>query len=337
MEASPKDVALCCGSKRANCPANPQCEDRVRKEGSIECAGDVCNEYVECCEEATCRNAAAPECPNGAHAGPCFIPHGSTTCRADTCCNERCPASPSNGVITCPAGSSLRPAADEAYCTNGPCTHDDAKTCCVASVSVCPLDLNCLSATLTLKTGAHVCAGPECTVDECCEPATCALNAPDCGGAGSSLIKGAATRQCDRMPKELGFGACSPDECCAAGCSSMSGRCGDGTQLNEHAFCADMMCTSYDSPTCCPCLADHVRSTEDPSLCVPLQARCRTVDDCATDPYIRTSCSPTMGCVYEPFDPCAGVDCDDGNPRTTDSCNPFTGDCVHTPSRPQAG
>jgi hypothetical protein len=32
-----------------------------------------------------------------------------------------------------------------------------------------------------------------------------------------------------------------------------------------------------------------------------------------------------------PVDPCEGVDCDDKDPCTIDSCNPKTGECVHTP------
>jgi hypothetical protein len=50
------------------------------------------------------------------------------------------------------------------------------------------------------------------------------------------------------------------------------------------------------------------------------QVNCDDGNPCTTD-----SCDPALGCIY------TAVDCDDGNPCTTDFCDQATGLCIHTP------
>jgi hypothetical protein len=55
--------------------------------------------------------------------------------------------------------------------------------------------------------------------------------------------------------------------------------------------------------------------------CVHVPTNCDDGNPCTTD-----SCDPVGGCVHAP------ISCDDGQICTDDSCNPATGQCVHTPT-----
>ena len=127
------------------------------------------------------------------------------------------------------------------------------------------------------------------------------------------------------------------------------GTCDDGDACTTGDTCIGTVCQGGPPPTC----DDNdacTSNTCNPStgLCENPPITCNDGNACTDD-----TCAPSTGCVYTPNDanPCSdgflcttadhcsagscvgtAVDCNDGEVCSTDSCDPATGLCVHTPN-----
>ncbi|MGB0590295.1 MAG: LamG domain-containing protein [Myxococcota bacterium] len=154
----------------------------------------------------------------------------------------------------------------------------------------------------------------ECTMDDHCELGAC---------VGGDLV------QCVQGPCESSA-SCVPGEGCVGVALPNGAACNDDNPCTSGETCdVDQQCVPSETVSCDdgnPCTADLCdpndgSCTNDPSEvlegtpCVPAEA----------------SCSNEGACVAGICVPDAGLDCDDGNPCTLDTCDEATG-CLNEPT-----
>src|SRR5262249_15458215 len=144
----------------------------------------------------------------------------------------------------------------------------------------------------TCSNGTCVGANPVvCTPsDQCHDAGTCAP----------------ATGTCSN-PAKAGTPACDDGEACTVGEKCQSGACGGGTAKD---------CSASATDDC------HAGQCAEPGGCFSQPLTGNACDD-------GNAC--TVGTTCNSSSVCSGgtaLNCDDGDPCTTDSCNPATG-CVH--------
>ncbi len=328
---------------------------------------DLCDDGNDCTEDgcdgaAGCTHAALSEgecvdgdvCTVGDHceAGVCL---GSPVACDDgnPCTDDLC-----DGLGGCEF------VANSAGCDDGdPCTVADGcdETVC-AGVAVscdCQADGDCAAledgdlcnGTLVCDTGAlpFQCAVDPATVVGCPGPPA----GPDqiCLAAACDPATGA----CGLLPANEGFlcddgDPCTVGEVCAAGACAggVAPNCNDGNLCTDDTCEAGLGCAHV--PNAASCNDGDVCTVAD--ICDGGECAGGAALECVDgDPCTADSCDPLLGCQFAPLeggacddanacttgDHCVQgqcvydglADCDDGDPCTTDACNPATG-CIHT-------
>ena len=284
---------------------------------------------------ANCDNDALNGCEvdlnTVAHCGSCgvacAVPHGTPSCTAGSC-----------GVASC----------DEAYTlSGGACVPDGDHDAVPDSSDNCPTVANAdqRDTNNDLQGDACECLGVSCAaLDQChgagtCDPTNGACSNPSLAD-GTGCSDGNACTRSDTCQA----GACTGsnpvtcvarDQCHVAGsCNPMSGACDDPNAPDGTACDDGSLCTAGDACSTGACGGAPVE-TDDHNPC--------TADACS--PSGGVSHTPTPGMACGDGDLCNGSEVcnaagacvagtptatDDHNPCTADSCNPATGEAVHT-------
>ena len=176
--------------------------------------------------------------------------------------------------------------------------------------------------------------GNQCTLDECHPETGCqyaALSGPCSDDNACTFPDQCSQGSCiSGLPLDCDdFNPCTADSCDPLkGCvhSATDGACDDGNACTTGDFCSAGQCVGAGLKSCKddnPCTGD---------ICNPAVG--------CSNPYNAASCDDsdlcTVGdhCEHGDCIPGQGMNCDDGNSCTSDSCNPLVG-CVHTNSSGQ--
>jgi hypothetical protein len=221
-------------------------------------------------------------------------------CTVDTCDtgSGQCSSSASDALcddgVSCTVdacdpteGCTLTP--DDALC-------DDGLFC--NGIETCDANLDCQAGTLNCEDGVG------CTLDTCDEVFDTCVNSPDDALCDDGLFCNGAER-CDAVADCLaGPDPCTDSVVCTLdGCNESNDLC---THLPDDTLCSDeLFCNGVE--TCDPFL--------DCQTALPVD--CTDSFDCTLD-----SCDEEANtCSFWPDDTL----CDDGDPQTTDICDPLTG------------
>lgn len=346
-ECDPQET--CDGSSTA-CPANgflpagTACTD----DGVI-CTTDKCNASGACAHVAGNKGV---ECK--AASGVCDL--------AETCdgVSVACPAN-----VTKPDGTSCANANvcdGSEVCKGGTCTAGTPLSC--DDKNDCTVDLACDSATGCQHTAKA--DGTACNDNDACNGTSDTCQGGKCVGTGQGCDDGndcttdtCSSGTCSHSSKGDGT-ACSDNNACTKGDQCVSGKCQSGAALN----CDDgNPCTT--DPACDTQLGCVPKPVQDGTSCADTdkcdgEEKCQggvcqrgTPLSCAdTDPCTTDSCDPATGCKFTAASngsscsdgkacngaetcqagvcqPGLGLNCDDKNPCTVDSCDDATGGCKH--------
>lgn len=183
--------------------------------------------------------------------------------------------------------------------------------------------------------------GSDCTADSCALPSATCANTPlpegsvcDFGGLPGSCVAGTCVAVCDTTICDDG------NPCTAETCDPASGLCDvvvlDGSSCDaggDAGVCVGSSCLSVCEAVGCD---DSNACTSD--VCEPSTGACTyeaapegTPCDAGGAPGFCTSGI----CVESAL--CQGVDCNDGNPCTNDSCDPQDGLCDNDPVQGSVG
>jgi hypothetical protein len=305
----------------APCPAETDCDDGLACTlDGCTMPGAVCTWTLQagtCLVNGVCRQAGDADPKNPCRVCDPASPH-QWTLRAD--------ASPCDDGNAC---TKLEACAG-GFCVGEPMPCSDGEGCTIDS---CDPAVGCASKPVAESEACQ--DGDACTVGEICSFGECVGKALDCD---------------DNNP-------CTDDTCDpVAGCVSVpnSAPCEDGDLCTADDTCVDGACVTGGPETCddgsactfdlCDEAAGCVHVPSESPCCVGATSICEDGDPCTED-----LCDPgTGGCTSTPSaakcndndacttgDTCseggcvgAPVDCDDGNPCTTDSCNKVQG-CFH--------
>ena len=297
------------------------CNDGDACTGGDVCAGGVCEgAQISCDDQNLCTDDScdpAGGCVNTANTLPCD--DGNSCTSGDTCSGGQCQGT------------------DTIDCNDGNVCTDD----------LCELDGGCLHVNNTLPcndgdacTGGDACFGGVCAgtqiscddgnvcTDDSCEPLSGCQNIPNSEVCNDS-------------------NACTTGDHCAGGACVAGGdlNCDDGNPCTTDGCSLLTGCTNVNNSQACDdgdaCTAGDVCAGGG---CAGTLVNCDDGNVCTDD-----SCEPLSGCQYAPNtatcdddnlctegDHCAGgvcvgtqtVDCDDGDPCTTDVCT-LDGGCQH--------
>jgi hypothetical protein len=302
--------------------------------------GSLCRAAADICDVAETCSGTAAACP-----ADTFVTAG-TTCRASAgVCDvaEACTGT----AVACPPD--LKVAAGTACATdNNPCTTDE----CDGIMASCqhpnlPDGTSCSDGNLcngaeTCRTGVCTAgAPPNCNDNNPCTADTCV---PATGCVHTVLANGTS---------------CSDGNLCNGSETCNAGVCAAGSPLvcDDNNFCTTDLCNP--STGCFHTNVTNGASCSDGNICNGIEA-CQagvcvpgTALNCTgTNPCMIDTCDPVAGCrhtavtngtscadgnVCNGFETCqAGFcqigtapNCDDGNPCTSDTCDPVAG-CRHT-------
>ncbi len=296
---------------------------------------------------------AQPNCPPPRRCGGACCPAAQKCCNGTCCPNGRCntDATPN---ICCVSGT--KQCGTTCIPTGDPCCHGASCDCpngVRCGPDCCDLPNQCL---------AGVCTTPECVSPAACPPgnpatctvATCIGGVCGLGPAPSDTICRFSANLCDSVEYCDGT-----NQACPADVFSSDGvPCGD-----DGGFCCGGVCTTG---TCCAGTGIGCEQLADPICCFGEYCRsgpvvcCRTdlecgagsvccggtcaLGECCTGIADDGRCEPDICCpgangtVCVAGSTCEVVgecmtdgDCDDDNFCTSDSCDPLTGQCAHTP------
>ncbi|HEV8701325.1 MAG TPA: LamG-like jellyroll fold domain-containing protein [Candidatus Polarisedimenticolia bacterium] len=302
-------AGVCTGSSTVTCTASDQCHD----------AG-TCNPGTGLCSNPAKPNGAA--CSDGnactptdtCQAGVCT---GSNTviCTASDQCHDAGTCDPGTGLCSNPAKPNGAACSDGDACTqtdtcqSGVCTGSNTVTCTASDQ--CHNAGTCNPATGVCSNpakpnGAACSDGNACTQTDTCQAGVC---------TGSNTVTCTASDQCHNA------GTCDPG----------TGLCSNPAKPNGAACSDGNACTTTDACQNGACAPGPAADCNDNNVCT---------DD---------SCDPPVGCRHsnntascDDGDVCNGTgvchdgacagtpppNCDDGNPCSTDSCDPVLG-CRH--------
>ena len=339
------------------------CEDVTCDDTGNECTTAECNPATGACDESNVEDGT--DCGDGGTCsnGECVavdLCEGVDCDDENDCTDDAC--DPADGSCSNTAVDNGAACNDDAgMCVDGTCvetdlcegvTCDDTGNEC--TVAVCnmqngeceemnaPDGTECNGGDGACSAGVcldnNLCDGVDCTsANDCVQDGACDPASGECiPGSNEPLDTSCAEGVCD------GQGACvecnnagqCPDdgnECTAAACDSntcSTGNVADGTSCDGgdgqcmSGVCeAAMLCEGVDC-------GDGNECTND--VCDPADGSCS--NPAVTD---GTSCEGGAGqCVSgacEPIDLCEGVDCNDDNECTSDSCNGGDGSCTNAP------
>ncbi len=311
--------------------------------------GDPCTQ-VDTCNNFMCLGSDVTDCND---ANPCTVDKCTTGVGCDN-----------TGATNCDDGNSCT--ADSCDLALG-CTHetlpgespcDDGNAC--TQYDTCTGDGQCAISQPVTCDDTNVCTSDSCDpkigcvfmpLDVTCDDNNSCTTGDFCD---SGYCVGGLPTDCnDGNP-------CTDDSCATAppnakdlilGCSHLpnSASCDDGNPCTGGDYCSGTVCYGGDAPGCddlnactndfCSTAAPgcgHTVNT-DISVCDDGNA-CTSGDSCNTvtgacvgatavtcsdgDPCTSDACDPVGGCLFKPI-------CDDGDPCTTDVCS-LAGDCTHT-------
>ena len=304
-------------------PNARRCDDVNACTTGDTCSGGICSGTpLNCdddnvCTEDSCNPATG--CVNSPNAGSCDDGNACTT--GDTCLGGSC----SGKSLDC---NDRNPCTSDSCDSVAGCVHTQLKdgTACTSDGNLCTDDV-CLSGTCT-HTQENCDDGNVCT-DDSCDPIRGCVNAPN-------------ARSCDDG------NACTTNDTCSGGrCSGTPLNCDDGNVCTENSCNPATGCVYM--PNTHRCDDSNTCTTIDTCSGGVCSGRLKDCDDhnsCTTD-----TCDSAAGCVHTVLgngtactsdgnsctdDVCSsGIcthpqkSCDDGEPSTTDSCDPATG-CVHS-------
>ncbi len=342
----------CGGGATLNCSDDNPCTDDA-------CVQAGCTDSA--CEQAGCTDA---ECvPGGCPFGGCVL-GGCIHVPNDGACED---GDPCTSDDTCLQTVCL-PGAPFDCDDNNPCTDDS----CAAGACT---DAGCTAAACVHAPNAALCTdGNACTTGDHCAAGACkttgVLACADgpCQSGVCDPDVGCVT--------ELADGPCSDGDACTAGDTCQGGNCVPGAAVvcDDGNPCTDDSCVSNaaggDGQVGCVFAANTASSAADAPKCDDGNA-CTTGDGCVggsctatgvlncddDSECTSTGCDPDDGCTVEALDgPCFDgdvctladtcvdgacepgppLDCDDGNPCTSDACDAATG-CTTTPIEDASG
>jgi hypothetical protein len=205
-----------------------------------------------------------------------------------------------------------------------PISCDDGDPCTIDSCD--PVD-GCVHTPIA---GCGVCSEAHCGPGRACQGGRC------CGQFGAACVLGSLNSvccdgfvcaagecqvdPCPGLPSVGHFVSCPGGVCCDEVCSPTCGQC-------KALQSSDCLPVIAGPPLCCvrDAVCDVIRSgcglDDDLRCCLPEGGLCTGTCDCCGD----LAC---VGGVCQ-VDTCAGLDCDDNDPCTTDTCD-ASGTCVHT-------
>jgi len=331
-----------------SCDASGKCVHVPVSDGTSCSDGNACN-GAETCQAGVCKSGPPPVCNSN---NPCTV--GS--CVPAT----GCVLTPVADGTTCPSTNCGTAACKQGMCmaTSGP-NCDDGNPCTADSCGPNGTCVHTPVANGTSCSDMNACNGLEtCQAGQCHPgtPVTCtAVDA--CHGAGTC---DPATGMCSK-PVVPDGSACSAGNKCTSGDACKSGVCIAGTvktctasdKCHSAGTCdaATGTCSNppvTDGTSCSDGNACNGAETCKAGTCTPgMPLQCNT-----TNPCVASSCDPSTGCKSTPVadgtvcapasscaaastcsagvcKPGAGLNCDDHNPCTADSCG--TSGCVHTP------
>ncbi len=337
----------CAGGTCQGGPALP-CDD------DVDCTTDTCDSALGCqhaptpgscndglpCTTDTCTPTG---CLNAPNANPCDDRNACTsgdTCAGGACqpgapttCNDDVPCTidacdPTSGCSNTPSDAACD---DSDLCTQDRCTLGG----CTNDVNPCGDDNPCTTDTCGPATGcvsapnANPCDDHNaCTSGDTCAGGACQPGAPNtCNDDVSCTIDTCdPTTGCAHTPNDwpcVDGNPCTNDRCdVTTGCEHTN----NATACNDHDAC-----TLTDRCVGGTCTGSGVRPCNDDKPCT--EDRCDPQRGCVHDPN-NDACNDNNACTS--VDLCAGgdcigaagLDCDDSDPCTTDSCNPASG-CDH--------
>jgi hypothetical protein len=351
----PKANGLACGDGNL-CNGTETCQAGSCAAGSpLACSDDDACTTDSCSPTGGCVFTRITGCTGCASAAQC---NDADPCTVDTCSSGVCGHGPAatgtscsdgnlcNGLETCQAGT-CRPGTTLNCSDTNPCTTDtcDAASGCrrTNNTNPCADEGN--------RCTDDVCAGGSCTHPAKANGASCS-DGNACDGAeicqNGSCQNGLPPVCNDSNP-------CTNDSCNpTTGCvfTNNTATCGDDGNFCTADVCGGGRCThppKAEGATCSDGLyctiADSCRSgvcTGGVPNCTAFATACKTAacDEtrraCTTAPKpMGTSCADTNACNGEETCragscmPGRAPNCDDGNPCTTDRCDPAVG-CTHT-------
>ena len=338
----PKNLAVECGD------GNPCTTDGCdAKNGCIYTANQAsCDDGNGCTEGDQC---TAKACESGTNTcgcqkdGDCAQQEDGNSCNGKLICDKAkvpflCKVNPKT-IVNCDTSADSTCLVTNCQPKTGQCAavaEPDGKTC-DADGSVCTQSDACKLGTCTKGSAAQCNDQNPCTTDACDTKSGCthlANDAPCDADANACTIADMCQNSlCVAGPKK----SCSDGEFCTSdGCNSKSGACAyDGVPLNGKACDGDgSVCTDSDACNAGACVPGKVKACSDNNLCTDdvcdAKAGCKftaNLQPCNDNSACTGSDACAGGkCAGLPFNP--GVDCDDGNPCTTDSCDPKSG-CLH--------
>ena len=296
---------ICSGKLPQDCVADSQCQlaacdpkdgscSKANKPDGTGCTDDDLCTQGDTCQQGACKPAKVVECPPGK---ACLV----NACDANS---GLCLAKLATDGTACDDGN---PCTIGEACVSGNCsfsgtTCDDNNAC---TTDACEPGVGCKHT----STDAPCDDGDLCTIGEACAGGKCA---------------GAKPKGCDDGS------ACTVDSCDAT-----TGNCVNDGAAAEGKPCDDdgSACTTGETCTQGKCLGGSAKVCKDDDPCTA--DGCDPVKgDCAFPPAkVGTSCNDGSFCTFG--DACddkgkcngKGIDCNDQNPCTSDSCDPKTGAC----------
>jgi hypothetical protein len=292
------------GECRRPCTSAADCDD------GISCTTDVCDATDMHCAHASTCPTGQPVCLDN---GVCVPAHCTTDaeCSDGNACNglESCVSTVCHAgtAVTCPTSSGCESIACDA--TTGACvTHldstmcDDGRGC---TIDTCGTGGSCLHAP-----SDGLCATANHCISRSCQP-TATSDPTGCVDTGATACSSSpcGTPQCDPTT-----GGCNPDSLCAAGqvCSA--------TGCQAPNICTtDAGCTTIHSSTGCATFCRGGACL--PRMCTPLPT-----GSCGELIVDASGCPANGMCNYQ----ANSALCMDGDPLSTDTCDPVTFTCTHT-------
>ncbi len=302
-----------CDAASGSCSATPN---------SAVCSDGIPCTSGEACQGGSCVGGKAVACDDG------------NACTSDACDPKTGGCNHSNNSAPCSDGNAC---SEGDVCGGGSCQSGTAKTC--GDGNPCTTD-TCNPATAACSNSANAapCSdGDACSVGDACSGGACKAGAAKVCADSDTCTNDA----CDPASGNCVF---KPITGCGGNCAK-AGDCSDSNVCTDDACVSGKCAFPANTASCSDNNACTLGDACSGGACKPGAAKgCNDGNPCTND-----SCDPQSGaCVQTPNtavcddgnactagDVCGSgackagkaTDCSDGNPCTTDSCNPVSGAC----------
>jgi hypothetical protein len=219
-------------------------------------------------------------------------------------------------------------------CTGTPLDCDDGNPC---TTDTCDPNIGCIS--INNPAGTPCDDGNPCTINDVCDgngnclgtPIVC----PDDGDPCTIQVCNPATGSCDVLPAPAGTPCDDGDPCTVndvcdgnGNCAGMPIICDDGNPNTIGTCDENGNCVFSFLPAGTPCNDNNACTFNDVAdglgNCTGTPLDCDDGNPCTTD-----TCDPNIGCIS--INNPAGTPCDDGNPCTINDVCDGNGNCLGTP------